>query len=733
MEAFYKAQHFIESEEDWSAFLQSLRTTLPATFRICSDYAFTEDLKKDIHSFMGEHLNVDGVEIKAVESLGWYPNGNAYKLGTDRRSIRKLESLNTLHRWMITHTDNGNITRQEAVSMVPPLALDVAPHHKCLDMCASPGSKTSQLLEIVNKSLASPPEQQGLVVANDVDTDRAYMLVHQCKRINSPFLVITTHPGQAFPPLRGSADQYKSEFFDRVLCDVPCSGDGTLRKNPMIWGKWCTQMATSLHTLQLTIARRGLQLLKSDGLMVYSTCSMSPYEDEAVVAELLRWHKGELELIDARSFMPLFKARPGLENWYVLDDYHAAKKEAKAKKSFKNDQDLDASKVGDIDENKEQGGQMEIGEERTADESKHQEGVDEQTVPNEERKDFSHVTDPALRACLEMGMQYFPTFEDVPSHLDWKIKRSFFPPTAEEKEWMHLERCLRCVPQDEDSGGFFVAALRKVRKDDNSQRPVSSEAAEVIGNSEVDDVKASGVASMENSIVGSVPEPEKADGHNGKKGAKGKLSQRGLVEYLPWEDAAWEKIRAFYDFDERIGQDSFFVREDAVTKANKKGGTSSKTIYYMPQSVRSLLLGDEKKQLKVVTAGLKAFEKKTMANGESDYRLLQDSIQVLAPFIRARKIQVTAQDFSNILGGGLVSFSTLSASTIAQLCALPTGMVITYYDYDSNDCLPADEGSEFIPRLGNFRFYAVCWKGISKTMNVMCSKIGGCLDFSGFL
>jgi len=149
-------------------------------------------------------------------------------------------------------------------------------------MCAAPGSKTTQLLEIVNRSLLDPdPSRRGLVVANDSDTDRAYMLVHQCKRINSPLLVVTTHKGQYFPFIADEASAVVCPcpvaFFDRVLCDVPCSGDGTLRKNPAIWKRWSTSMGMTLHPLQLMIAKRGLQLLKDDCLMVYSTCSMSPY------------------------------------------------------------------------------------------------------------------------------------------------------------------------------------------------------------------------------------------------------------------------------------------------------------------------------------------------------------------------------------------------------------------------------------------------------------------------
>lgn len=117
---------------------------------------------------------------------------------------------------------------------------------------------------------------------------RAYMLVHQCKRINSPLLMITTHLGQDFPTLvsdvpAGDLSSFnlsrlrKNGFFDRVLCDVPCSGDGTMRKQPNIWGKWNTASGFGLHPLQLQIAERGLKMLKPDGLMVYSTCSMSPY------------------------------------------------------------------------------------------------------------------------------------------------------------------------------------------------------------------------------------------------------------------------------------------------------------------------------------------------------------------------------------------------------------------------------------------------------------------------
>lgn len=111
------------------------------------------------------------------------------------------------------------------------------------------------------------------------------MLVHQCRRINSPLLMVTTHKGQEFPTIFPEFAQNSvairssraSGIFDRVLCDVPCSGDGTLRKQPNIWAKWGISSAASLYPLQLQIAERGIRLVKYGGILVYSTCSMSPY------------------------------------------------------------------------------------------------------------------------------------------------------------------------------------------------------------------------------------------------------------------------------------------------------------------------------------------------------------------------------------------------------------------------------------------------------------------------
>ena len=78
----------------------------------------------------------------------------------------------------------------------------------------------------------------------------------------------------------------ESILFDRILCDVPCSGDGTIRKAPDIWRRWTPGNGNGLHPLQLRIALHACQMLKIGGRLVYSTCTFNPIEDEAVVAEV---------------------------------------------------------------------------------------------------------------------------------------------------------------------------------------------------------------------------------------------------------------------------------------------------------------------------------------------------------------------------------------------------------------------------------------------------------------
>ncbi|NXY89118.1 NSUN2 methyltransferase, partial [Alcedo cyanopectus] len=299
-ERYYRELGIVPAGE-WDAFMAALREPLPATLRITG---YRSHAKEILHCLKEKYfkelqdLEVDGQKVEMPQSLSWYPEELAWHTNLSRKILRKSPQLEKFHQFLVSETECGNISRQEAVSMIPPLLLNVNPHHKILDMCAAPGSKTAQLIEMLHADM-NVPFPKGFVIANDVDNKRCYLLVHQAKRLNSPCIMVVNHDASSIPNLQIDVDGRKEVlFYDRILCDVPCSGDGTMRKNIDVWKKWTTQNSLQLHGLQLRIATRGVEQLAEGGRMVYSTCSLNPIENEAVIASLLEKSQGENASLD---------------------------------------------------------------------------------------------------------------------------------------------------------------------------------------------------------------------------------------------------------------------------------------------------------------------------------------------------------------------------------------------------------------------------------------------------
>lgn len=342
-ENYYKQQNIVPLEE-WDLFLKYCRRDLPSTFRITKIRGHAKDLLRSLRE--GYISKISDEDLKTInasetaanenetvkdeeeslqdlllEPIKWYPNNLAWNSNLSRRFLRRSEILQKLHRFLVEDSECGAITRQEAVSMIPPMLLDVKPHHLVLDMCAAPGSKTAQIIEMMHDD-----ENQilptGVVIANDSDHKRCYLLTHQANRLKSPCVIITNHDASIFPKLytqnRDSTTPSALVEFDRILCDVPCSGDGTIRKNPVMWHKWTPHLGTALHRLQMRILTRGLELLKVGGRLVYSTCSFNPIENEAVLAAVLSKAEGTVKLVDCSNDLKDLKRQPGMTNWKVF-------------------------------------------------------------------------------------------------------------------------------------------------------------------------------------------------------------------------------------------------------------------------------------------------------------------------------------------------------------------------------------------------------------------------------
>lgn len=185
-----------------------------------------------------------------IENLG--------KSGEKRRDVGNL----------VEHS-LGYFYIQEAASMLPPLVLDPQPGELVLDMCASPGSKTTQIAQYM--------QNQGLLVANDIKPERMQALSINVQRMGVTHCLTTMMQGYRFQGFQ----------FDRVLCDAPCSGTGTIRKSFKTLRIWNPNMVKRLAAIQKQLIGVAYENLKPGGILVYSTCTLEPEEDEGVVSFLL--------------------------------------------------------------------------------------------------------------------------------------------------------------------------------------------------------------------------------------------------------------------------------------------------------------------------------------------------------------------------------------------------------------------------------------------------------------
>jgi NOL1/NOP2/sun family putative RNA methylase len=164
---------------------------------------------------------------------------------------------------------------QEASAMAPVEALDPLPGEKILDLCAAPGGKTTQIAAKLNGT--------GLLVANEVDSKRCKALISNLERFGvTNTVVLNEQPhriSSRFPA-----------FFDRILVDAPCSGEGMFRKDPAACDHWSIKNSEKCADLQQHILGEAAKMVKPSGRLVYSTCTFNRRENEHTIELFLQEH-----------------------------------------------------------------------------------------------------------------------------------------------------------------------------------------------------------------------------------------------------------------------------------------------------------------------------------------------------------------------------------------------------------------------------------------------------------
>ncbi|WP_076409523.1 16S rRNA (cytosine(1407)-C(5))-methyltransferase RsmF [Shewanella sp. UCD-KL12] len=211
-----------------------------------------------------------------LEPIPWCEDGFWISLNSEIQLGNTIEHL------------QGLFYIQEASSMLPPTALfsqlKEAHDIKILDMASAPGSKTTQIAALMNN--------QGLLIANEYSSSRVKVLHANIQRMGVSNTALTHFDARVF-------GEYLYETFDSILLDAPCSGEGTIRKDPFALKNWSIESSKSIVETQKSLIESAFLALKAGGTLVYSTCALSRSENQ----EVCQYLKNRFP--DAVTFLPL--------------------------------------------------------------------------------------------------------------------------------------------------------------------------------------------------------------------------------------------------------------------------------------------------------------------------------------------------------------------------------------------------------------------------------------------
>ncbi len=193
-----------------------------------------------------------------LKEIPWIPNGFYYE--GDKRPARD------------PYYYAGLYYLQEPSAMTPANLLPVQPGNRVLDLCAAPGGKSTEL--------AARLSGEGVLVSNDISNSRAKALLKNLELFGITNAVILSEAPHRL------AERFPG-YFDRILIDAPCSGEGMFRKDPSVIRSWQEHGNAYFVKLQKEISAQAVKMLAPGGMLLYSTCTFSPLEDEQIAAHIL--------------------------------------------------------------------------------------------------------------------------------------------------------------------------------------------------------------------------------------------------------------------------------------------------------------------------------------------------------------------------------------------------------------------------------------------------------------
>lgn len=271
-------------KDEWDAFIDCYSNQKYQALRINSMKRCRGDWSLDETSYEKEVLKEAGISL--LEPVPWAKHGYYYDL--DARPGKHI------------YHEMGLYYIQEPSAMSAVGLLDVQPGEFVLDLCSAPGGKATQIADAL--------KGEGLLVANEIHPARSKILAQNIERMGIGNALVTNEDPQGM-------SAHFAGFFDKILVDAPCSGEGMFRKNPEAMEEWSLEQVLVCADRQAEILEHAAIMLKTGGRMVYSTCTFAPEEDEMSMVNFLKKHP-EFKILEVEA--PYFS--PARADWGCIDE-----------------------------------------------------------------------------------------------------------------------------------------------------------------------------------------------------------------------------------------------------------------------------------------------------------------------------------------------------------------------------------------------------------------------------
>jgi len=246
-------------------------------------------LKDEFETFLSSYdrmpksgLRVNSMKVSASDAPGFFSAQLTHIPWIDNGFYYGGEDVPSRHPYYFA----GMYYLQEPSAMTPANLLPVNPGDKVLDMCAAPGGKATEL--------GAKLQGKGVLFANDISNSRAKALLKNLELFGIPNIMVTSEePSRLLKSYRG--------YFDKILIDAPCSGEGMFRKDPKMVKSFLEHGPEYYAEIQKQLILTAADLLKPGGMLLYSTCTFSPKENEAVISHLLK-ERNDFHILPAGNY-----------------------------------------------------------------------------------------------------------------------------------------------------------------------------------------------------------------------------------------------------------------------------------------------------------------------------------------------------------------------------------------------------------------------------------------------